>query len=257
MLAYSHHQPNLAYAEMPTLVFLHGLLGSGEDWQNCIQYLQDYSTITLDLPGHGTSVQLRCDGFDDVCQQVSQTLQSLLSPDQAVIIVGYSLGGRIAMHGIANHCFDKLNLVKAFIEGGNFGLVDESARQDRDRQDQAWGQRFKSEPIAQVLNDWYQQAVFSSLNHEQRQTLIAQRSANLGTAISQMLLSTSLAKQQPLLEPLGYSNIAVHYICGEKDSKFCQLAQQSGLSFSPIANAGHNVHHEQPQAFANVIKNLI
>ncbi|WP_418114064.1 2-succinyl-6-hydroxy-2,4-cyclohexadiene-1-carboxylate synthase [Vibrio scophthalmi] len=257
MLAYSHRESDSANAEMPVLVFLHGLLGSGEDWQACIEALSDYSTVTLDLPGHGRSIAISSDGFDDTCQQITLTLQSILPPQQKLILVGYSLGGRIAMHGIANHRFDRLNLSMAFIEGGNFGLASESARKARWQHDQGWAIRFKSEPIEQVLNDWYQQAVFSSLNHEQRQTLIAKRSANLGSAISQMLLATSLAKQQALLEPLARSAVLIHYICGEKDSKFSQLAEQSGLSFSQVAQAGHNVHHEQPHAFASVIKNLI
>lgn len=257
MLAYSYHQSDSANAEAPVLVFLHGLLGSGEDWHSCIEPLIDYPIVTLDLPGHGDSALLTCDGFDDVCQKICRTLQAIVSSHQRLIIIGYSLGGRIAMHGIANHHFDQLNLSMAFIEGGNFGLDDQAAQQARELHDQAWAARFKNEPIVQVLNDWYQQAVFSSLNHEQRQTLITKRSANLGTAIGQMLLATSLSKQQPLLEPLARSGVDIHYICGEKDNKFSQLALQSGLSFSQIAQAGHNVHHEQPQAFATVIKNLI
>ncbi|MCV5943386.1 alpha/beta fold hydrolase, partial [Escherichia coli] len=40
---------------LPTLVFLHGLLGSGEDWQACINALPEYERVTVDLPGHGHS----------------------------------------------------------------------------------------------------------------------------------------------------------------------------------------------------------
>jgi 2-succinyl-6-hydroxy-2,4-cyclohexadiene-1-carboxylate synthase len=98
------------------------------------------------------------------------------------------------------------------------------------------------------------QRVFSSLNHEQRQNLILKRSANLGTSVANMLEATSLAKQDYLLERLKRSGVATHYICGEKDNKFSQLAEQSGLSFSQVAQAGHNVHIEQPQAFAEIIK---
>ncbi|KII79660.1 2-succinyl-6-hydroxy-2,4-cyclohexadiene-1-carboxylate synthase [Vibrio renipiscarius] len=257
MLAYSLNLSDSANAEAPVLVFLHGLLGSGKDWQACLNELNGYSTVTLDLPGHGDSVAVPSLGFDDVCQHIEQTLTTIFPPQQTFILVSYSLGGRIAMYGIAHHHFEHLNLMMAIIEGAHFGLDTADMRQARYENDFSWSQRFKKEPIAQVLNDWYQQAVFSSLNHEQRQTLIAKRSDNLGAEIGQMLLATSLAKQPLLLEPLARSAVPIHYICGEKDTKFSQLAEQSGLSFSQIAQAGHNVHHEQPRAFANVIKHLI
>lgn len=257
MLAYNYYRPANLKEEMPTLVFLHGLLGSGEDWQACIKHLDSFPTLTLDLPGHGQSQTVKCDGFESVCQHIIDTLYSALSPNQPIILVGYSLGGRIAMYGVAKYLFDQLNLVKVIIEGGNFGLQDEESRVQRWLSDSKWAERFNSEPIEQVLSDWYQQSVFSSLNHEQRQTLIAKRSANLGASIGQMLLATSLAKQPPLLPELSRSGIDIHYICGERDSKFSQLAKQSGLSFCQVAQAGHNVHHEHPKAFAVEIMNQI
>ena len=36
--------------EVPTL-FLHGFLGSGDNWKECIKLIQNYS-ITLNMPGH-------------------------------------------------------------------------------------------------------------------------------------------------------------------------------------------------------------
>ncbi|ROV59436.1 2-succinyl-6-hydroxy-2,4-cyclohexadiene-1-carboxylate synthase [Vibrio ponticus] len=255
MLAYSYHRPINQSAETPVLVFLHGLLGSGDDWQACIQHLNQFPILTLDLPGHGESQSKSCDGFDQVCQQVSQTIKAIVPAGHPIILIGYSLGGRIAMYGIAKNHFHELNLIKAIIEGGNFGLRTLDEQKARQKNDQVWAERFDVQPIERVLADWYQQAVFTSLNHEQRQTLIAKRSANLGPAIGRMLMATSLAKQPWLLPELSTSGIDIHYICGEKDSKFSQLAKLSGLSFSQIAEAGHNVHHEHPQAFAVEIIN--
>ncbi|GAK85026.1 2-succinyl-6-hydroxy-2,4-cyclohexadiene-1-carboxylate synthase [Vibrio ponticus] len=255
MLAYSYHRLENDDAETPVLVFLHGLLGSGDDWQACIQHLNQFPILTIDLPGHGRSQSIECDGFDQVCQQINQTIKTLVAPTKPIILIGYSLGGRIAMYGIAKHHFHELNLIKAIIEGGNFGLRELAEREARKINDHAWAKRLCREPIECVLADWYQQTVFSSLNHEQRQTLITKRSANLGSAVGRMLEATSLANQPWLLPELNTSGIDIHYICGEKDSKFSELAKQSGLSFSQIAGAGHNVHHEHPQAFAVEIIN--
>ncbi|MDA0147913.1 2-succinyl-6-hydroxy-2,4-cyclohexadiene-1-carboxylate synthase [Vibrio sp. LaRot3] len=257
MLAYSYHQPKRLKTDAPLLVFLHGLLGDGHDWQACIEHLSDWPCITLDLPGHGQSKHIVCDDFAHVCQLISDTLLTLIKDNSSIVLIGYSLGGRIAMHGIANHAFNGLYIPLAMIEGGNFGLQTKQEKQQRWQADCDWANRFKSEPIEQVLNDWYRQAVFSSLNHAQRQTFIRRRSANLGPAIGHMLQATSLAKQSYLLNELRNSSTQLHYICGEKDHKFSQMAQASGLAFSQIANAGHNVHKEQPQAFADQIKERI
>jgi 2-succinyl-6-hydroxy-2,4-cyclohexadiene-1-carboxylate synthase len=241
----------------PVLVFLHGLLGSGEDWQSSIEQLPNSNWITIDLPGHGQSQEYACADFFQCCQQISHTILSQLEPNTPIILIGYSLGGRIAMLGVALELFSNLNLVGLVIEGGNFGLQNEQEKKARWENDSCWAQRFRLEPIEQVLNDWYQQAVFSSLNDEQRQTLITKRSANLGNEIANMLLSTSLANQPYLLPALQQLSLPVLYVCGANDDKFRQLAEQSGLTYSQIESAGHNVHQEQPSAFAKTIQRFI
>lgn len=241
----------------PVLVFLHGLLGSSEDWQPVLDLLGGETWLTIDLPGHGQSHAVTCHDFAMCCQQVKQTILAHYDSSTPIWLVGYSLGGRIAMTGCAEGWFDELNVQGLLIEGGNFGLTSDTDKNARWLHDQQWAMRFKSEPIAQVLADWYQQAVFSSLNNEQRQTLIGLRSGNLGQRIAMMLLATSLATQPYLLPQLMTLPFPVHYVCGQNDQKFRQLAEQSGLYYSLIDHAGHNVHHEQPDAFAQIIKNLL
>ncbi|HDM8185840.1 TPA: 2-succinyl-6-hydroxy-2,4-cyclohexadiene-1-carboxylate synthase [Vibrio harveyi] len=241
---------------LPTLVFLHGLLGSGEDWQTCMAALPQYDRVTIDLPGHGHSQSIFCRDLNDCCKLLHSTLSLLFPSQQPFILIGYSMGGRIAMHGLAHHCFLDLNICGAIIEGGNFGLQSESEKQARFGNDAHWARRFKTEPFVCVLNDWYQQLVFSSLNHEQRQTLIEKRSANLGSAVADMLLATSLAKQSYLLPALQQQTIPLYYICGSKDKKFSQLAESSGLAYLQVEGAGHNVHQEQPQQFAMHINQI-
>lgn len=241
----------------PTLVFLHGLLGSGADWQECLKALPQYERVTIDLPGHGDSHSISCHDLSDCCKQLNSTLSLLFPSQQPLILIGYSMGGRVAMHGLAHECFPDLNIRGAIVEGGNFGLQSESEKQARLDNDLCWAKRFKTEPLACVLNDWYQQLVFSSLNHEQRQTLMAKRSANLGSAVADMLLATSLAKQSYLLPALQQQAVPLYYICGEKDKKFSQLAETSGLAYRQIEGAGHNVHQEQPQRFARQVNQII
>ncbi|MBF4284412.1 2-succinyl-6-hydroxy-2,4-cyclohexadiene-1-carboxylate synthase [Vibrio anguillarum] len=241
----------------PVLVFLHGLLGSGRDWSKTALFLAPYSQLWIDLPGHGGSQSLLCDDFDECCAHISATVLKQLGEKTPIVLVGYSLGGRLAMYGVAMQRFSALNIQGLIVEGGNFGLQSSFEREQRLKNDHHWAHRFQTEQIERVLVDWYHQPVFSSLNHEQRQTLVTQRSANLGAAVAHMLLSTSLAKQPYLLAQLEQVALPIVYVCGEKDSKFVQLAQQSGFEYRQVQAAGHNVHYEQPEVFAHLIQEFI
>jgi 2-succinyl-6-hydroxy-2,4-cyclohexadiene-1-carboxylate synthase len=237
----------------PTLVFLHGLLGNSRDWSAVTELLPHFNTLTIDLPGHGQSRNILCDGFDHCCQLVSKTIRQACTPEHALYLIGYSLGGRIVMYGAALNCFADLNVQGIVIEGGNFGLTDQNQKDQRLASDSVWADRFKNESIEHVLTDWYQQPLFSSLNYEQKQTLIEQRSDNLGASIASMLGATSLAKQPYLLPLLQHLPQRCHYIYGSRDTKFAQLALYSHLSTSVIQDAGHNAHNEKPVEFARTI----
>ncbi|PWI34287.1 2-succinyl-6-hydroxy-2,4-cyclohexadiene-1-carboxylate synthase [Vibrio albus] len=249
-----------------TLIFLHGLLGDGSDWNDVVSELTDYNILTIDLPGHGGSRAVSCDGFEHCCALIQDAIRHGLpekkglpeeKPQQPLFLIGYSLGARIMMYGLTHNGFSQLNIGGGVIEGGNFGLDSEQEKQTRFINDQAWARRFQQESIEQVLFAWYGQPVFSSLNPEQKQHMVQKRSHNQGKAVADMLLATSLAKQPYLLNQLRQCDIPVHYLCGTQDKKFSELAKQSGLSFTCVENAGHNAHSDQPRHYATLIRTIV
>lgn len=245
--------------DAPLLVFLHGFLGSSDDWRETLSYLSEFDRLCLDLPGHGESVGIHTESFSTCCAQITKSVLARLQSEQIslerpIVVVGYSLGARLAMMGTVKRDFAPLNIQALLLEGGNFGLQDEAQRHERWLSDAQWARRFNEEPIEQVLSDWYRQRVFSSLKDAQRQTLIAKRSDNLGPAVAKMLLATSLAKQPDCLDALRQLTLPITYVCGEQDEKFKQLAQRSRLHLCCVENAGHNVHVEQPQRFAEQVR---
>lgn len=244
----------------PCVVFLHGLLGSTKDWSSITaQVAKTHPVLLIDLPGHGNSQSTLLDhnqGFEQSCQLIVEQLEK--SPHKQFILVGYSLGARLAMYLHAMYSLPSSIEVKGLcIEGGNFGLLAEDEKQTRLVNDLQWAAQFEEQPIEDVLNKWYQQAVFSSLNPEQRQVLVAKRSDNLGSGIGMMLRAMSLAKQPYLLDALHRSTIPMLYICGEADKKFQRLAEQSKLMYQTIAQAGHNAHVEQPERFTHVLNTFL
>ena len=247
-------------SEKPALVFLHGLLGCADDWKSVIETLSpDYFCLAIDLPGHGESKHIPPVSFEHTRSLLLQTIEQQVQG--AYWLVGYSLGARLAMVIAANHQTEEMRgkaaqLRGLLIESGHTGLP-EGERESRWQHDCQWAHRFASEPIVDVLQDWYEQPVFSSLNHAQKQSFVALRSDNLGVKVASMLRATSLSKQPELTEPLRQCALPLHYVCGQNDAKFSAVAARSGFRFNVVPDAGHNIHAEQPRLFSQLIKQLI
>lgn len=239
--------------EQPWLVWLHGFLGSGADWQGVLPYCAGWPSLTIDLPGHGASRDITSQGFAQTGQQLQETL--LAQGITRYWLIGYSLGGRIAM----DYCCRQrpAGLQGLIVEGGHPGLPDEVARQQRIMHDRQWAQRLRAEPLAQVLADWYRQPVFADLSPTQRSALITRRSQNDGMALAIMLEATSLGQQSWLLPQLQQLESPMVWLCGQHDSKFQRLAADYTLPLCTIAEAGHNAHLAQPAAYAHQLLSFI
>ncbi|WP_074012670.1 2-succinyl-6-hydroxy-2,4-cyclohexadiene-1-carboxylate synthase [Candidatus Sodalis sp. SoCistrobi] len=237
----------------PCLVWLHGLLGSGDDWLPVLPYFAGWPQLTLDLPGHGASAALPPQPFAALSAALAQTLRGLDIGDY--ILIGYSLGGRLALYHACHGQDPRLRAL--YVEGAHPGLADAPARRQWLRHDLAWARRFAGEPQAAVLADWYRQPVFSDITPMQRADLIRLRAGNFGAGIAAMLMAGSLGRQPDLLAPLRRLTLPFGYLCGAQDAKFSALAEQTRLSWWPIPAAGHNAHRGNPQAFAAQLLSLL
>ncbi|CAM3885360.1 2-succinyl-6-hydroxy-2,4-cyclohexadiene-1-carboxylate synthase [Vibrio aquimaris] len=242
---------------LPVIVCLHGFLGDSDDWAQCVEFLADYPVLCIDLPGHGRSKNVHCADFKSCCDQISNVLSHQVPEQAPIVLVGYSMGARIVMAGLANEYFSAFNIKLLICESGHFGLDDEEHKKQRLINDKVWANRFSHETIETVLEDWYQQIVFQSLSDAQKTDLVRKRAKNFGSSVASMLLATTLAKQDFLLDILKTSSVSIHCICGDKDKKFKQLNASSGLPYTCIQQVGHNVHIEDPQAFTNIVKSNV
>jgi pimeloyl-ACP methyl ester carboxylesterase len=76
------------------IVFLHGLFGQGKNWTQIAKALaEDHRVLLVDLPHHGRSPWH--EHFDFV--QIADQVAGLLAADDPVVLVGHSLGGKVAM----------------------------------------------------------------------------------------------------------------------------------------------------------------
>lgn len=233
------------------LVLLHGLLGDADDWRPVIQALPGVPCHALDLPGHGRNRALRVSGFDEAHRWLCD---ELVARDIAHYrLVGYSLGGRLALHH-ASH--SPAGLQALLLENCHPGLP-AGERPARIAHDEAWARRFECEPLTRVLADWYRQGVFADLDDDARTRQAARRLGNDGKAVAAMLRATSLG-QQPNLGPwLAQGALPVTYVSGKRDHKFHQLACLMASQHRKInhleLDGGHNLHAHQPEIFARLL----
>lgn len=227
---------------LPWIVWLHGFLGAGSDWHEITSAFAN-PQLLIDLPGHGASHAVSTSGFAQTQRLLQNTLinYNILS----YWLVGYSLGGRIAMY---HACQGSEGLRCLIVEGAHPGLSHPDERHQRRVSDAGWAERFRHEPLPEVFADWYQQPVFASLTAGQRQQLIALRSKNNGRTLAAMLQATSLAEQPDLRPGLSQPAFPFYYLFGERDNKFAHIAGELAATCFAIPHAGHNAHRDNPAA---------
>ena len=236
----------------PSIVWLHGFLGSHQEWEPLSSAFQAWPQLLIDLPGHGGSADIRVEDFAALDNLLSSTLDHY--DIHHYWLVGYSLGGRVAMyHATRGQASGLQGMV---VEGSHPGLSDETGRKARQQGDADWARRFRDEDLTGVLNDWYQQPVFNTLSLSQRKALVLSRSQNSSEGLATMLCATSLSRQPDLLPELKQLAVPFYYLCGERDAKFSALATCLGLNPKFIPEAGHNAHRDAPAVFSRQLLTL-
>ncbi|MCJ8277590.1 MAG: alpha/beta fold hydrolase, partial [Bdellovibrionales bacterium] len=82
----------------PKLVFLHGIMGRGKNWQSIAKnFSKDYQCLIYDQRGHGQSVQPES-GYElkDYAQDLKNILDDL-GWTGPIHLVGHSMGGRVSL----------------------------------------------------------------------------------------------------------------------------------------------------------------
>lgn len=225
------------------LIFLHGFLGSLLDWMPVIDGLKKkYRCIAIDLPSHGKSQD-----FSDPFKALEEALLSF-GPS---ILVGYSLGGRLALKYGQQHP----ETIKSLIAiSSHVGLQTSLEKEKRAVSDLVWEKRLNTLSCDDFLKLWYDQPVFSSLGQkpELLKALLKLRVYKNPKNLGDLLNAVSLAKQ-PFYHTFNHE---VHFLFGEEDKSYENLYSSLPYPVKKIEKSGHIVHLENPERCIECIEEI-
>lgn len=244
----------LGPTDAPTLVFLHGFLGSSEDWRPVMTELsRDFRCIAVDLPGHGHSVGVPPEEFTAAFRHLLEQLHIA-----ELGLIGYSLGGRLALHFALKHPEIVEFLV---LESASPGIDDAHERVARHAADEKWAAMLEQDGMPKFLDAWYAQPVFASLRAQPGllPELKVRRASGNARALAAVLRAWSPGFVPSLWHRLPLWRAPLLFIAGELDAKYCDIGKRVAdlcprASLHIVRNSGHVVHVEQPIDFLTALR---
>ena len=244
-----------------TLVLLHGFTGSARNWESlCADLaLRDWCIIALDMLGHGKSSapeDAERYGMEHCQDDILAVLRELGVQAGEAVLLGYSMGGRIALYTAFSRFFRAL-----ILESASPGIADAREREQRRSSDDALAASIEQGGIAPFVERWEKLPLFASQSNlpiAQQEALHHQRLHNRAVGLANSLRGVGTGTQPALHAQLSTLDLPVLLIAGELDAKFCSIACQMArdlphATLHIVAGAGHTVHLEQPAVFVQLV----
>jgi len=241
----------------PVVLLLHGFLGSRRDWAPVVAALAPtLRCLLVDLPGHGATGEPADENLWTPAGCVA-ALAGLLAAAGGGNVVGYSLGGRLALQ-LAVEYPDLV--ARAVCVAATPGIADETARQLRREQDERLARRLETQGLEPFLDDWYGQPLFTELRKQPGfAAVLERRRCNDPRLLARSLRTMGPGSQRSLWDDLPGLQTPVLFLAGEHDAKFTALAldavaicRQSEAVV--LRGRGHALVEEDPVAVARETK---
>lgn len=245
------------------ILALHGFAGAGEDFLPIIeQSPKSWRWILPDLIGHG-----RSDGPDelgfyrlDYILRALFQIQAQFLNGQNYILMGYSLGGRIALQFALNY---PQQLAELVLISSSPGIRGEEARSQRRHEDEVLAQFLMTHGIDEFVRLWENRPIIASQKKHIPAAIFAEmrerRLKNRPRALAHALSCFSPGLWPDCWERVSYLKMPVLIVTGEEDTVYSHNAEEMTKQIAQskhlvIPKAGHAVHLENTAAFVSAIE---
>jgi 2-succinyl-6-hydroxy-2,4-cyclohexadiene-1-carboxylate synthase len=253
--------------EGPHVLLLHGFTGSVATWAPHRDAWRGFATIAVDLLGHGDSdcpAEVERYGIGPTLADLSSLLDVLGARRTAVL--GYSMGGRIALHLALDLAARAPERVTALVlESTSPGIESAPEREARAASDAMLAAAIERDGTAAFVARWEALPLFATQAHlpaATRAALRHQRLANHPRGLAHSLRALSVGRHAPLHTRLPGLRLPTLLLAGELDDAYRRHAEWMGATLPRarvvvVPEAGHAVHLEQPAAFARAVRDFL
>jgi 2-succinyl-6-hydroxy-2,4-cyclohexadiene-1-carboxylate synthase len=232
---------------------LHGFTNTHHCWARLLGagVAEAWDVLAPDIRGHGEASHLRPVDLASVLDDIDA-----LAPERFTLL-GYSQGGRIALHAALDPRIAP-RIARLALIGASPGIADPTERAARRRADAALASELEGETIASFAARWAETPVLAGLSPALAAEAHADRLRNDPAGLAAALRGLGTGALPSLWGRLGELAMPVELIVGDGDAKFLALAREMAAAIPrarvvAVPGAGHQVHLQRPDAVARTL----
>ena len=221
-------------------MFVPGFMQPGAAWAPVADLLPErYPSLLLDHAEHTFEGRLR----------------EIAAAGEGAVLVGYSLGGRLALHASVR---DPARYAGVVTVGASAGIDAPGARAERNEADARLAGWMETQPIEEIVAIWERQPLFAdqseALIEAQRPGRLAQDPRSLAT----LLRTAGQGAVEPVWERLHALDLPLLALAGEGDERYKDIARRMARTArrggaAVVEGAGHAAHLQHPQEVATLL----
>lgn len=242
------------------VAFLHGLMGRGKNFSRFAKDLSgDCTSLLVDLPNHGTSGWTDEFSYEDTADTVAEALRGKAG-DRRIMLVGHSMGGKVAMLIALRHpeLIERLMVVdiapgRSWEGGGEFPHLLGALREldleqveNRADADAELSEAIPQDPVRGFL--------LQNLRHSDGGWVWQPNLELLYRSLDEIggFPVTNQTFDGPVLWVAGSES---DYVSEDRLPLMSQLFPR--VELRTVEGAGHWVHSEKPQEFEQLLRELL
>ncbi|WP_449622649.1 2-succinyl-6-hydroxy-2,4-cyclohexadiene-1-carboxylate synthase [Robertmurraya sp. Marseille-Q9965] len=246
------------------VILLHGFTGDVSTWRPFFETWGEHSkVIAVDLIGHG-----KTEAPEDVerYKMLSVVDDLFLLMEKLKIakadIVGYSMGGRLALSFAAKY---PTKVRKLVLESSSPGLDSDDERKKRIEQDTKLATFIEENGMEAFVDYWENIPLFESqkqLPKEFQRSIREQRLTNSIIGLSNSLIGMGTGVQPSWWKELWDLKVDTLLLTGSLDQKFCQIAERmkerlDNSQWITVHECGHAIHVENSEKFGTIVSRYL
>jgi 2-succinyl-6-hydroxy-2,4-cyclohexadiene-1-carboxylate synthase len=226
------------------VLFIPGFMQRGDAWRPVAELLPErYPSVMLEHEQHSFEGRLR----------------EIATAGEGRLLVGYSLGGRLALRAALRAPDRYLGVVTV---GATAGIDEPSLRSTRAEADERLAAWIEAAPIEDIVGVWERQPLFA----DQSEALVeAQRPGRLAqdpAALAMILRTAGQGVLEPVWHELLFLELPLVAIAGARDEGYVRAAKRIADTAPRgraeiVEEAGHAVQLQRPDEVARVLEGLL